>query len=146
MRLRWCQYIGWTARGLMLAAIVAFVQEGTVIAASQAAAFAGSMPNPAVLVSGELHVHDALAGNMHSHGGNTLPGHVHHSADNDDDGADVGKTVVWSLGCTSAVLPTMAMCSFLFDVPDAPREFPSDRRDGIEPDGLSRPPSTPSIV
>src|SRR5262245_57564537 len=105
MRLRLYRHLSCTARGLMLAAAVAFVQQGAMIVASQAAAFAGPMPNPAVPVSGQFHVHDTLAGNMHFHIGDAAPGHVHHTADHADDDADAGKMLFWTLGVTSVVLP-----------------------------------------
>lgn len=146
MRLRLQRYLTRTARGLMLAAAVAFVQQGAMIIVSQAAAFGGSMPEPAVVLSGNVHIHGELAGNTHVHGGGNAPGHVHHAADHDDDDVDAGRTVFWSLGCTSAVLPAMEACSVSFDVVSAIRALPQDRLDGLEPDGLTRPPSTPSIA
>ncbi len=81
----------------MLAAAVAFVQQGAMIIVSQAAAFAGSMPEPAVVLSGKVHIHDQLAGHVHMHSGRNTPGHVHNAADLDDDDADAGKTLFWSL-------------------------------------------------
>jgi hypothetical protein len=144
MRLRLYRCLAVTARGLMLAAALAFVHQGAMIVVSQAAAFAGVMPNPAVSVSGKLHIHDELAGNMHTHGGDTAPGHVHNVADHDDDDADAGMTVFWGLGCTSAVLPAMETGSISFDVVSAIRALAQGRLDGLEPDGLTRPQSTPS--
>src|SRR5262245_15960311 len=146
MRLRLYPYLAGVARGLMLAAAVAFVQQGAMVVVAQAAAFGGSMPEPAMTLSGKLHIHGELAGNMHIHGGDNAPGHVHHAADHDDDDADPGKTIVCTLGVTSAVLPAIELYSVHFDVVSALPGLPSDRLEGREPDGLSRPPSTPSIA
>jgi hypothetical protein len=140
------RYVALAARGLMLAAAVAFVQQGAMIIVSQAAAFGGSMPEPAVALSGKVHIHDQLACHMHMHRGHNAPGHVHNTADLDDDDADAGKTFFWSIGCTSAVLPAMEARSVSFEVVSAIRAHPLDRLDGVEPDGLNRPPSTPSIA
>lgn len=146
MRSRLRRYVELTARGFMLAALMAFVQQGAMIAASQAAAFAGSMPAPASSVHGKLHVHDALAGNMHMHGGNNAAGHVHQGPDHDDDGADAGKMLCWSLGATSAVLPACVACGLALEVAGAVPARARDAFESVRPDGLSRPPSTPSIA
>ena len=146
MRLHLYRYVARAARGLMLAAAVAFVQQGAMIIVSQAAAFGGSMPGPAMALSGTVHIHDQLAGHVHMHRGHNAPGHVHNTADLDYDGADAGMTPFWSLGCTSAVMPAMETRSVSFYVTSAVRAHPLDRLDGFSPDGLNRPPSTPSIA
>ena len=60
------------------------------IAASQAAASGGFMPQPASMLSGSVHVHDSLAGNLHVHGSANGAGHVHGPADLDHDESDRG--------------------------------------------------------
>jgi len=53
----------------MLAAALAFTAQGTMVVVSQIAAANGSMPHPAVTVSGSLHYHDPLARHFHVHHG-----------------------------------------------------------------------------
>ena len=136
------------ATGLMLLAALAFVQQGTLIGASQAAALGGSMPEPAVVLDGAIHYHDNLARHVHMHGGNNGPGHVHHAAhhDDDDDVDDTSQPLLWSLGCPSAVIPVGESCAGFFKIVSALAAEPQDHRAGVEPDGLTRPPSTPSIA
>jgi hypothetical protein len=130
----------------MLAATAAFIQQGAMIAASQAAASGGFMPQPATMLSGSVHFHDDLAGNLHVHGGDNRAGHVHGPADLDHDESDEGgNTSVCSLGHTSAVMPSAGYAVFC-DAVRAAELLPQARLDGVEPDGLSRPPSTPSIA
>jgi hypothetical protein len=131
---------------MMLAATAAFVQQGAMIAASQAAASGGFMPQAATMLSGSVHFHDNLAVNLHVHGNDNGAGHVHGVADFDHDEPDEGgKAPVCSVGYTSAVMPAVAYV-VLCDVVRAVESLPDDRLDGIEPDGLSRPPSTPGIA
>src|SRR5262245_50661485 len=93
----------------MLAAAAAFIQQGAMIAASQAAAAGGFMPQPATMLNGSVHYHDDLAGHVHAHGGHNGAGHVHSSADLDhDESDDAGAAPVCSMGYTSAVLPAVA--------------------------------------
>ena len=147
MRLRAEQFLGRIATSLMLLAVAAFVQQGAMIVASQVAAFSGAMPQPAVVIAGTVHLHDNLAGHVHSHTGDNAAGHVHHHADHDDHDADeTGKTLLWSLAGTSAVMPMIEACAVSFALSDLIRGRPQSRLDGVEPDGLSRPPSTPSIA
>jgi hypothetical protein len=130
----------------MLAATAAFVQQGAMIAASQAAASGGFMPQPATMLSGSVHCHDNLAGNVHVHGGHNGAGHVHGPADLDHDETDEeGTAPIWSVGHTPAVMPAPA-CAALCDRASAAEGLPHGRLDGVEPDGLSRPPSTPGIA
>ena len=130
----------------MLVAMVAFVQQGAMIAASQAAASGGFMPQPATMLSGSVHFHDHLAVNVHVHGGDKGAGHVHGPADLDHDDSDEAmKAPVCSVGHTCAVLPAVAH-AVLCDIVRAVECLPQERLDGVEPDGLSRPPSTPSIA
>lgn len=56
--------------GLMLVAASAFVLQGAMIVASQAAAVAG-MPEPAITLSGSVHLHNSLAGHVHVHDGSS---------------------------------------------------------------------------
>ena len=132
---------------MMLAAMAIFVQQGTMIAASQAAASAGFMPQPATVLSGAVHFHDNLAVNVHVHGGHLGAGHVHGPADvdHDDESDDTVNAPICSIGQTCAVLSADA-----YTVPSPivhALECPlPGLLDGIEPDGLNRPPSTPGIA
>jgi hypothetical protein len=128
------------ASSMMLLAMVAFVQQGAMIAASEALASAGSMSDPAVTLSGSVHYHSDLARLVHVHGGHDSVGHVHDTADIDE-----ASTPLWSLCCTSAVLPVTAISAVSFEIVRA-AERPHVRPEGIRPDGLTRPPSTPSIA
>jgi hypothetical protein len=125
--------------GLMLLAMFAFVQQSAMIAASQALASVGSMSDPAVTLRGSIHYHNDLARNVHVHGGQDS-GHVHDTADIDE-----ANTPLWGLGCTSAVIPVTAISAVSFEFVRA-AERPHVRLEGIRPDGLIRPPSTPSIA
>ena len=58
----------------MLAAVLLFVQQGAMIATSQALASIGVMHGPAVALSGPAHFHDGLAGHIHAHGGKNAVG------------------------------------------------------------------------
>jgi hypothetical protein len=130
------------ASSLMLLAMLGFVQQGAMIAASQARASAGSMIDPAVTLSGPVHYHDNLARHVHVHGHNSV-GHVHNTADIDH-ATDDANTPLWSLGYTSAVMPVMAVFAVSFEIGRAD-ERPHARLEGVQPDGLNRPPSTPGM-
>jgi hypothetical protein len=146
MRLRSCPSLRRIASGLMLAAMAAFVQQAAMIIVSQAAAAAGSMPEPAVILGGSVHFHDNLAGHVHAHGGDNAAGHVHTAPDPDhSDSDELAATPFCCLSCTSAVLPVAGACALPVDVVTA-EQHADDRLAGVEPDGLSRPPSTPSIA
>src|SRR5262245_24617761 len=135
------------ATSVMLVAIAAFVLQGALIMGSQAAASGGSMPHPAVVIAGSVHLHDNLAGHVHSHRGDNAAGHVHGHVDHDDQAADeAGKALLWSLAGTSLVVPVIEACVVAFDRSDAIQGTPEHRLVGVESDGLSRPPSTPSIA
>jgi hypothetical protein len=130
------------ASGLMLLAMGAFVQQSAMIVASEALASAGSMTDPAVTLGGSVHYHNSLARHVHLHG--NAAGHVHKTAEIDHD-SDEASTPFWSLGGSSAVIPVMAASPVSFEIVRAD-ERPDVRLEGIEPDGLNRPPSTPSIA
>jgi hypothetical protein len=132
------------ASGLMLLAMVAFVQQSAIIATSQALASVGSMIDPAVTLSGSVHYHNSLARHVHVHGDHRSVGHVHDTVDIDHP-TDEANTPFWSLGCTSAVVPVMEISAVLSEVARA-GERPYLQLEGTEPDGLNRPPSTPSIA
>jgi hypothetical protein len=123
--------------------MIVFVQQGAMIAASQALASAGSMIDPAVTLSASVHYHNSLARHVHVHGG-SHNGHVHKTADIDHD-SDEPSTPFWSLGSASAVMPVMAISVVSFEIVRAD-DRPHVRLEGIRPDGLNRPPSTPSIA
>jgi hypothetical protein len=130
----------------MLAGMAAFIQQGAMIAASQAAASGGFMSQPATMLSGSVHFHDNLAVNVHAHDGDKGAGHVHGPADLDHDDSDEAiKAPVCSVGHTCAVMPAVAY-AVVRGVGRAAEHLPCDRLDGVEPDGLSRPPSTPGIA
>jgi hypothetical protein len=135
------------ASRLMLLAMAAFVQQAAMIGASQARASAGIMPAPAIPLSGAVHVHDGLAGHVHVHGGTNVAGHVHSAVDpDDDDDADgTDHPPMWSLGCTSAVIPVIGVSAVVFEAVRV-GECRHQRGEGVEPAGLNRPPSTPSIA
>src|SRR2546430_17247846 len=143
MRVRLHARLRRVASGLMLLAILAFVQQCAMIAASQALASAGSMSDPAVTLSGPVHYHNSLARHVHVHGSHDSIGHIHNTVDIDHD--DEASTPLWSLGGASAVMPVMAISAISFEILRAD-EHPYVRLEGIRPDGLNRPPSTPSIA
>jgi hypothetical protein len=124
----------------MLLAMLAFVQQSAMVAASQALASVGSMSDPAVTLSGPVHYHNSLARHVHIHGNSV--GHVHTTADIDHD-SDEANTPLWSLGCASAVIPVTAISEVSFEIVRADERL-HVRLEGIRPDGLNRPPSTPS--
>jgi hypothetical protein len=129
---------------MLLAAAVAFLAQGTMIAVSQAAAANGSMPQPAVIVSGALHYHDPLARHFHIHHDKDAAGHVHEPDDHDDDG--IARTSFVTLGTAAADIPAAATCTPACVVSDAQPCPIQARLKGVQPDGLNRPPSTPDIA
>ena len=138
-------YLRRIATCLMLLAIAAFVQQGGMIIVSQAAALAGFIPQPAIPLSGAMHVHDGVAGHVHAHAGNNGPGHVHGPVDDHHDADDAVITPLCSLGCTCAVIPVVGECIAVLTA-TAFEPLPHEQSAGFEPDGLSRPPSTSSIA
>jgi hypothetical protein len=129
----------------MLLAVAAFLQQGVLSVVSQAAAAAGFLPHPAETMVGSIHVHGEGTGPVHMHDGDNTAGHTHDHADHDDMD-EPASTLFWALGSMPAVVSETAAAAIAFSAVSANQAFPSDRCDGIEPDGLSRPPSTPSIV
>src|SRR5262249_11666994 len=133
------------AGAVMLAAIAAFVQQSSMIVASQVAASRGLMPQSATMLNESVHFHDNLAVNLHVHGSHNGAGHVHGPADVDDDATDDGgKVLVFSGGHIFAVMP-LPSCAILCDSAHTVEFTPIDRAVGVEPDGLNRPPSTPGM-
>ena len=133
------------ADAVMLVAIAAFVQQSSMIVASQAAASRGLMTQPATMLHESVHFHDNLAVNFHVHRSHNVAGHVHGPGDVDDDEADDGgKAFVFSAGHIFAVIPLVS-CAVLCDSARTVELAPTDRGVGIEPDGLNRPPSTPGM-
>ena len=132
------------ASTVMLAATLAFLAQGTMIAVSQAAAANGSMPQPAVVVSGALHYHDGLARHFHVHHGKDAAGHVHEPADQDD--AGVAQSPLVTLGAATADIPAGTICTPAPTVSGAQPCPVQARLEGVRPDGLNRPPSTPDIT
>jgi hypothetical protein len=135
------------AKAFALVAAVAFVLQGLALTISHAAAAAGSLPEPAASLTGELHVHGELAGHVHHHHGNDGAGHVHAPADFDrSSGALDVDTSSWALYSVNVTVPV----SGELQLPDAfPRRFARPRPEvarGIVPPHLVRPPSTSSIA
>lgn len=128
----------------MLLAAIAFLHQGSLAVASQAAAAAGFMPQPAEAVIGPVHVHGKVGGHVHTHGGENAAGHTHHHDHDDMD--EPASTLCWALGSVTAVVSQTEAVTVTLNVVSAEQGLPSERRDGVEPDGLSRPPSTPSIA
>jgi hypothetical protein len=130
----------------MLAAMLLFVQQAAMIAVSQALASIGVMHGPAVALSGPAHFHDGLAGHIHVHGGKNAVGHVHDAVDADDDddvnGADPAP--IWSFGYTAAIIPLIEASAVAFNVLCV-RQCHHETGEGVEPDGMRRPPSTPGM-
>src|SRR5215470_16788214 len=101
MRLRSYSYLRRIGTGAMLLAMAAF------------------LPQTAVTLSGPIHFHDNLAGNIHiDAGGHNAAGHVHTAPDSDHhhDADDATNTSVLSFGCTSVVLPLPVVCLVPFAV------------------------------
>jgi hypothetical protein len=133
------------ASAVMLAAMAAFIQQSAMIAASEAAASCGLMPQPATMLNASAHFHDNLAVHLHVHASHNGAGHVHGPTDVDHDEADEGgKAVVCSGGHIFAVMP-IPIFAVLRDSARTVECPPIDRVIGIEPDGLNRPPSTPGM-
>ena len=136
------------ASGLMLLAAFAFVLQGALVGVSQAAAVLGVMPGPAVALSGETHYHGGLARQAHVHDtSDKAAGHRHVPSDADQQQSDdEATTTLWSLGCTSGVIPIGAACSLALESTSTVWHLPNDYIAAAEPDGLTRPPCTPSIA
>ena len=127
----------------MFMAIAAFVLQGVLIYVSQAEAAVGAMPKPSVTLNGSLHYHDQLAGNIHSHGGDTRQGHVHDGPDLDDDS---GSYLAWSIFGSSIAWPEPPVLGSPFDLLGFVELPPMQTLHGVEPEALTRPPSTLSIA
>jgi hypothetical protein len=129
---------------VMLFAVLAFVLQGTSVLVARTAAAAGIFTQPSELVVGPIHFHGQIGHHVHVAGEHDA-GHVHgaserhHSDPNDD-------THIWTLGCASAVMSVIAACSVVFHAAGIIERLPPQRLAGFDPDGLSRPPSTPSIA
>lgn len=130
----------------MFLAVLAFMAQGALISVSQAAAAAGTMLEPAVTLSGSLHLHDRLAGHVHDHGGSNVEGHVHDSSglDHDEDGSPVSS--FWSVFGVSVAVPSLTALAHPSDFIGLVQLPRSEKADGIDPGALTRPPSTPSIA
>jgi hypothetical protein len=131
--------------GIMLLAIAAFLQQGSFAISAQAAAAVGFMPQPAEIVIGSIHVHGKVGGHVHKHDSENAAGHTHDHAHHGEVD-EPGSTLFWTLGGLSAVLSQAASATLAFITLSAEQAARADHCDGIEPDGSSRPPSTPSIA
>lgn len=144
MRFRCQNFVRQTARGLMLLAMAAFLQQASVGTAAQAMAAAGFMPQPAETLSGSVHVHGKVTGHVHTHDGD-IAGHTHHPADHDNED-QTASLPCWTLGSVSIVVTQCPAVAVSFEFKRMVVAVPSEQRDGTEPDRPSRPPSTPSIA
>jgi hypothetical protein len=130
----------------MLLAVAAFLLQAITLAVAEARAVAGSMPEPAVVLSETVHFHGRLAVHVHAHGSSD-DGHVHDPVaptHGDNDGAADGLS--WTLFSPSlSIVPASGeLCPPTVAgglVPAVP-----ETADGTAPPGLVRPPSTPSIA
>jgi hypothetical protein len=78
-------------------------------------------------------------------GDRNVAGHVHLPSDQRDHDLD-HELQIWNVSCTSAMTPAAPECAVPFEVA-GPVEPPSQRLLlGVEPESLTRPPSTPSIA
>ncbi len=98
----------------MVMAISAFVLQGAMISVSQAKAAAGAMPQPAITLSGSVHLHDKLAGQVYDHGGNNAEGHVHDGPNTDKDG---GASLSWNVFALSIAVPAFIALVRPLDLP-----------------------------
>lgn len=130
----------------MFLAVLAFMSQGALISISQAAAAAGTMLEPAVTLSGSLHLHDRLAGHVHDHGGSNVEGHVHDSSGPDHDGDGSPASSFWSMFGVSVAVPSLTAFVHPSDFIGRVEQPLFERVDGIDPSALIRPPSTPSIA
>jgi hypothetical protein len=126
----------------MLFAVIALVLHGAGAIVASAAASIGFMPQPADAVSGSIHFHGQMGHHTH---GDQAPGHVHNPADPDHLDLDHDGQI-WSVICTSAIIPMLATCAVAFGAAGTVERVPQQRLTGVKPDGLTRPPSTPSIA
>ena len=134
------------ASGLMLMATLAFLHQSAVMAVSQAVAATGLMPHPAVTLSGSFHLHGNHSGLVHFHGDNT-PDHVHKTPDpHHHDLDESSASLFWSVGCSTAVIAIMETAAVSVELASALRGATPKHLEGVEPVGLQRPPSTPSIA
>lgn len=133
----------------MFLAIAVFMVQGVLVWNSQIAAATGSMPEPAITISGSLHYHDMLAGNVHQHASDAGEGHVHPlpPVDGDDDRATVNGCVsICSLFAASLSFPVVGGIAVPGEVASDFAATSSDWRPGVDPAALKRPPSISSIA
>ena len=126
----------------MLFAAIAFVLQAAIAVISQSVAATGFMPQPAAMAVGAVHFHGEVAHILHAHDG--IGGHVHNPADPRHQDLD-DDAPVWSLTCTCAVVPQPAIWAVAFANAGKVERLPQLHLAGIEPEALSRPPSTPDI-
>ena len=144
---------------VMMAAVAAFTLQGTLIAASQAATGGASNYHHGVQHS-HIHKDDAehSEGAEHSESGehSHVLTHVHadgtihrHAIDDDDVDEHIkehGCACCWNMAVAIGVLPTVNFCSIAAIAGGKLAiEMTSPHR-GAEPEGLRRPPRTPSIA
>jgi hypothetical protein len=134
---------------IMTAATLAFTFQGTFIATSEAAT-----GNSSHYHHGFAHSHADNDGEAHSHDVTHVhvDGTIHRHAVDDDDGAldehlkEHGCPCCWNMAIAVRVLPTGNFCSIaVIAGSKLAIEMASPHR-GAEPDGLRRPPRTPSIA
>lgn len=132
-------------RTVMVVAAAAFALQTTVIVVEEAAAQHGHFPEPALALAGTAHMHGTVAGLVHDHE-DAEPGHVHDRSKAGDDGCIDPAAPCCSLAHTNAVMPERIGGALPVDVRVARTLAPDRLPVGVVPDGLSRPPSTPSIA
>ncbi|OJW61596.1 MAG: hypothetical protein BGO65_09370 [Afipia sp. 64-13] len=132
------------ARTIMFMAISALLLQNVMITVSQAAALSGVMPEPAVALNGSMHYHGNLAGHVHEHDGD-IAGHVHvpSAPDHDDDSGLASSYMLFGLSVAIPDFIVLTSPTGIIGSVQLPR---SECVDGIDPGGLIRPPSTPSIA
>jgi len=128
----------------MLLAAFAFLLQGVGTVTAHSAAVVGFMPQPAQVAAGTVHFHGPVAHAAHTHEGHGA-GHVHNRADPRNHDID-GDDPIWTLSCVCADVPQPAIWAIAFVVAGKFERLPQLHLAGIEPEGLSRPPSTPDIA
>jgi hypothetical protein len=129
---------------LMLLAVAAFLLQGTSALVAQAAAAVGLMPEAAETTSGPIHFHGSI-GHVLSGVDRNVAGHVHLPSDQRDHDLD-HEIQIWNVSCTSAMTPAAPECAVPFEVTGPVERLPQRLLLGVEPESLTRPPSTPSIA
>ena len=131
----------------MLLAVTAFLVQGADAIVARAGAAVGYIPQPAHMATGMLHFHGHISHVVdHDHDHGDEAGHVHDPANPlhpEDAGGDL---LVWSVTGTAAILPLAVVVTIVRPATAKPQASLQARLTGVEPEGLCRPPSIPSIA